>query len=55
MVEEAQTQVDQRQSHGGLAMVGVWFLGKAQDRTDREKGELGVKGEKKKRKKKLFN
>ena len=33
-------------------MLGVWFLEKAQDRTDTEKGELGVKGEKKKRKKK---
>ena len=33
-------------------MLGVWFLEKAQDRTGTEKGELGVKGEKKKRKKK---
>ena len=33
-------------------MLGVWFLEKAQDRTDTEKGELGVKGEKKKRKNK---
>ena len=32
-------------------MVGVWFLEKAQDRTDWEKGELSVKGERKKRKK----
>ena len=55
MVEEAQTQADRRQSHGGLAMVGVWFLEKAQDQIDREKGELSMKGEKKKRKEKLFN
>ena len=40
-------------SHGGLAMVGFWFLEKAPDRKDTEKGELGV-GEKMK-KKKLFN
>ena len=51
MVEEAQTQADRRQSHGGSAMLGVWFLEKAQYQTDTEKGELGVKGEKKKRKK----
>ena len=35
-------------------MVGFWFLEKAPDQKDREKGELGV-GEMKKRKKKLFN
>ena len=35
-------------------MLGVQFLEKAQDRTDTEKGELGVKGEKKKRKKKCL-
>ena len=39
-------------SHGGLAMVGFWFLEKAPDRKDREKGELGM-GEMKKRKKKF--
>ena len=36
-------------SHGGLAMVGFWFLEKAPDRKDTEKGELGV-GEKMKKK-----
>ena len=51
MVEEAQTQADRRQSHGGLAMVGVWFLEKARDQIDREKGEFGMKGKKKKGKK----
>ena len=35
-------------------MVGVWFLEKALDWKDRKKGELGVKGEMKKRKKKCF-
>ena len=35
-------------------MVGFWFLEKALDRKDREKGELGV-GEMEKGKKKLFN
>ena len=35
-------------------MVGFWFLEKAPDRKDREKGELSV-GEMKKEKKKLFN
>ena len=35
-------------------MVGFWFLEKALDHKDREKGEIGV-GEMKKRKKKLFN
>ena len=54
MVEEAKTQADRRQSHGGSAMVGFWFLEKAPDQKDREKGELGM-GEMKKRKKKLFN
>ena len=37
-------------------MVGVWFLEKARDRTDREKGVLGVKGVRRRRgKKKLIN
>ena len=54
MVEEAQTQAVRRQSHRGSAMVGFWFLEKAPNRKDREKGELSM-GEMKKRKKKLFN
>ena len=49
MVEEAQTQADQRQSHGGSAMVGFWFLEKAPDRKDTE--GRARRGEKKKRKK----
>ena len=40
-------------SHGGSAMVGFWFLEKAPDRKDIEKGELGV-GEKMKKKKCLI-
>ena len=52
MVEEAQTQAVRRQSHEGSAMVGFWFLEKAPNRKDREKGELSV-GEMKKRKKKI--
>ena len=39
-------------SHGGSAMVGVWSLKRARDRTNREKRVLGGKVEKKKRKKK---
>ena len=31
-------------------MVGVWFLEKAPDQKDRKKGEIGVKGQMKKRK-----
>ena len=31
-------------SHGGSAMVGVWFLEKARERKDRKKGELRSEG-----------
>ena len=48
MVEEAQSQANRRQSHGGSAMVGVWFLEKAQDWKDRKKGELRSEGQREK-------
>ena len=48
MGEEAQTQANRRQSHGGSAMVGVWFLEKARERKDRKKGELRSEGQREK-------
>ena len=48
MGEEAQTQANRRQSHGGSAMVGVWFLDRARDRKDKKKGELRSEGQREK-------
>ena len=48
MGEEAQTQANRRQSHGGSAMVGGWFLKRAQDWKDRKKGELRSEGQREK-------
>ena len=48
MVEEAYSQANRRQSHGGSTMVGAWFLERARDRKDRKKGELRSDGQREK-------